>query len=84
MNLVSLERLLNLMLDNAKISIFSKVDKLYLMLYWVKFILLRMNTSKNHDGEYDTVVTICDNNDSRKLAGHSTILDVLKNVHLDI
>ena len=37
MNLVSWESLLNLLLDNAKISIFSKVDKMYLLLYWVTY-----------------------------------------------
>ena len=30
--------LLNRLLDNANISIFSKVDKMYLLLYWVTFI----------------------------------------------
>ena len=29
--------ILNLLLENAKISILSKVDKMYLLLYWVTF-----------------------------------------------
>ena len=37
MNLVSLESLLNLLLANAKISNFSKVDMMYLLLHWVTF-----------------------------------------------
>ena len=45
MNLVLLESLLNLLLDNVKISIFSKVDKMYLLLYWVTYfnIQLKLN-----------------------------------------
>ena len=35
MNLVSLESLLNLLLDNAQISIFPKVDEMYRLFYWV-------------------------------------------------
>ena len=38
MNVVSWESLLNPLLDNAKISIFSEVDKMYLLLYWVTYI----------------------------------------------
>ena len=38
MNLVSLESLLIHLLDNAQISIFSKVDIIYLLLYWVTFV----------------------------------------------
>ena len=37
--MVSLESLWNLLLDKAKISIFSKVDQLYLLLYWVTYVL---------------------------------------------
>ena len=37
MNLVSLESLLIHLLDNAQISIFSKVDVMYLLLYWVTY-----------------------------------------------
>ena len=37
MNLVSLESLLIHPLDNAQISIFSKVDIMYLLLYWVTY-----------------------------------------------
>ena len=36
-NFVSLEILLNIQLDNAKISICSKLDKMYLLLYWVTY-----------------------------------------------
>ena len=35
MNLVSLESLLNLLLVNEKISFFSKVDQMYLLMHWV-------------------------------------------------
>ena len=38
-NLVALQSLLNLPLDKAKISIFSKVDKMYLLLYWVTYVV---------------------------------------------
>ena len=37
MNLVSLESLLIHLLDNAQISIFSKVDKMYILLCWVTY-----------------------------------------------
>ena len=40
--LVTLESLLNLLLDNAKISIFSKVDKMYLLLYLVTYLHIKL------------------------------------------
>ena len=51
MNLVSLESLLNFLLDNAKISKFSKVDKMYLPLYcnlWKDHISFNMNMMCQH------------------------------------
>ena len=39
-NLVSLESLLNLLLNNANILNFSEVDKMSLLLYWVTYIVL--------------------------------------------
>ena len=39
MNLVSLESLLIHLLDNTQISMFSKVDIMYLLLYWVTYAI---------------------------------------------
>ena len=44
MHVVILESSLNPLLDNAKISIFSKVDKMYLLLYWVTYVQQRTQT----------------------------------------
>ena len=45
---VSLKSLLNLLLDNAKISIFTKVDKMYLSLYWVTYEPTLLMQDMNH------------------------------------
>ena len=51
-NLVSFENLLNLLLDYKKISIFSKVDKMYLLLYWVTFVQWQACTVKTRTNSY--------------------------------
>ena len=51
MNLVSLESLLNLLLQNAKISILSKVDKMYLLLYWVTYTKLYVCASTEENSK---------------------------------
>ena len=60
MSLVSLESLLIHLLDNAQISIFSKVDIMYLLLYWVTYGVLQSVNKKEHLREWTLTLLSCE------------------------
>ena len=61
MNLVPLDNLLNLLSYNAKISICSKVDKMYLLLYWVTYKENKRKFTLRKTCIFKTIPSICTN-----------------------
>ena len=55
MNLVSFESLLNLLLDNANISTFSKVDKMHLLVYLVTYYSGKRNAMERNTGRQENI-----------------------------